>query len=486
LKNGTSGRPGVSVIARSPSVAGATHRLPTTGLRTLQRLYTLSHSGAPAARGLGWGCEVNLEIESAWPKYPDYRIDLIPVEQTVRVWYGDLLLAESTGCLRVEETKHVDRLYVPESDVHWEHFTFAEGVHTVCPFKGQADYWDLTAVDPVESGIAWAYPAPFDEVGGIKSFIAFYQDRTRIEFDERWPGDEPGWPRTRRFPAWGDARDLVRLMDVEPAGPNRFVGPAFGETQRNVVEGGQLLGEAIVAACKTVPNQRVTSGFMTFSKAASFDLPVAVDVEVLRGGRTFSTVEVRIAQDGQFRSGGTFLLGAASPDVIRGSVPMPDVAGPAGAEPLDMGVEGRELRILDGAYDPDPDRIGPPEINAWCRFRDDPGPPYLHAALLAQSTTHWTIAAAMRPHPGFGEAQAHTTLSTGIMSAAIAFHDEFDVREWLLYANPAIYAGRGLAQGEGRVFAQDGRLVASYSVQAMIRAFTTPPGEMGRDATNAM
>jgi acyl-CoA thioesterase len=165
---------------------------------------------------------------------------------------------------------------------------------------------------------------------------------------------------------------------------------------------------------------------------------------------------------------------------------MPSVPGPYDAEPLDMRVTGRDLRIVDGAYSPDPDRVGPPEIFAWVRFRDAPAEPYLHTALMAQSTTHWTIAAAMRPHPGFGEADAHVTLSTGIMSIAIAFHDDVDVTEWLLYANPAIYAGRGLAQGAGRVFTEDGRLVASYSVQAMIRGFARDPSALGLDATNAM
>jgi acyl-CoA thioesterase len=92
----------------------------------------------------------------------------------------------------------------------------------------------------------------------------------------------------------------------------------------------------------------------------------------------------------------------------------------------------------------------------------------------------------MRPHEGVSEAQAHVTLSTGILAATIAFHDEFDVSDWLLYANPALWAGRGLAQGEGHVFARDGRLVASYTVQAMIREFETPPGAMGKDYSDAM
>jgi acyl-CoA thioesterase len=125
-------------------------------------------------------------------------------------------------------------------------------------------------------------------------------------------------------------------------------------------------------------------------------------------------------------------------------------------------------------------------IYAWVRFRENPEEPYLRRALVAQATTHWAIAAAMRPHRGFGEAQAHETLSTGIMSASISFHDDAPVDEWFLYANRAIWSGHGLAQGEGAVFSRDGRLMASYSVQAMIRAFTEPPRSRGMDARNAM
>lgn len=428
------------------------------------------------------------KVESAWSRYPDYEITVSPLGVTARAWFGELLLAESERCLLVTETDHVDRLYFPSDDVEWGHFTSATDVHTACPFKGEADYWNLTSVQPMEERLLWSYGEPFDEVAPIRGHVSLYQERpgVRIEIAEPWPDDEPGTERWRAFPAWGDAAELVRLMDVEPAEPGRFVGHAYGPMERNVVEGGQLLGEAIVAAAKTVPGQRVVSGYMTFAKAASFDEPVEVTAEVLHGGRSFSTVEVRISQHDRFRSGGVLLMGVDAPDVIRGSSTMPDVPGPADAEFLDMGVTGRELRIVDGAYDLDPDRVGPPEIYAWCRFRDDPGPAHLHAALLAQSTTHWTIAAAMRPHRGFGEADAHISLSTGVLSCAIAFHDEFDVREWLLYANPAIYAGRGLAHGEGRVHAQDGRLVASYSCEVMIRGFTQTPEEMGKGYESAM
>ena len=82
------------------------------------------------------------QIESAWGRFPDYRIDLVPVPATARVWHGDVLLAESAACLRLEETDHVDRLYFPEADVRWELFE-ATDHHSVCPFKGEADYWTL-------------------------------------------------------------------------------------------------------------------------------------------------------------------------------------------------------------------------------------------------------------------------------------------------------------------------------------------------------
>ena len=110
----------------------------------------------------------------------------------------------------------------------------------------------------------------------------------------------------------------------------------------------------------------------------------------------------------------------------------------------------------------------------------------MRQALLAQFTGHMTIAAALLPHAGLGESQAHVTLSTGVLAITIALHEDANLRDWLLYANPAIYAGRGLVQGEGRVFGEDGRLVASYTVQAMVRDFAEPPERIGLDQSRLM
>ncbi|MFD0850794.1 hypothetical protein ACFQ07_00960, partial [Actinomadura adrarensis] len=102
---------------------------------------------------------------------------------------------------------------------------------------------------------------------------------------------------------------------------------------------------------------------------------------------------------------------------------------------------------------------------------------HLHAALMTQSTPHWTIAAALRPHAGYSEAMAHKTISTGISKATVAYHADVDVTRWLLYATRVTYTGRGMTQSEGRVYAEDGRLVASCAVQGMIRPFARRPSD---------
>jgi acyl-CoA thioesterase II len=422
-------------------------------------------------------------IESAWSRYPDYRIDLVTVRGTARVWHGDLLLAESQRALRLIETDHVERLYLPEADVR---SPLLEGNdhHTVCPFKGEADYWSLVKSELSVDDVFWTYRAPFPQVAGIEGYLGVYHEKVRVEIETGWEADAA--VATVAFPAWGDQDDLLRLIDAESSGPGRFAAPGYHDTIRNVVEGGQLLAQALVAAAKTTPAQRLTSAYATFPKAATFDHPIELTVEPLRLGRTFSTLSVRGKQNGTVVSPVLVLMGTDTEEVMRDTVAMPEVAGPEESEPYDMRMIGRAVRVVDGAYSPDPDRTGRPELCAWLRFRDDPPELYLRNALVAQATTHWTIAAAMRPHAGIGEADAHVTLSTGPMSVAIAFHDDAPLDQWLLYANRATWSGRGLCHGEGTIFSRDGRLIASYSVQAMVRRLN--PGRDGttRDPTKAL
>jgi acyl-CoA thioesterase-2 len=137
-----------------------------------------------------------------------------------------------------------------------------------------------------------------------------------------------------------------------------------------------------------------------------------------------------------------------------------------------MSVTGRDVRIVDDAYTGDPDaRLGPPEIHAWVRFRDVPDDQPIHGALLAQFTGHMSIAAALRPHPGVGQSQAHRTLSTSINAISLSIHSEVQADRWMLYSHRSTFAGDGMTHSECRVHSEDGLFVASFTVDATVRAF---------------
>jgi len=85
----------------------------------------------------------------------------------------------------------------------------------------------------------------------------------------------------------------------------------------------------------------------------------------------------------------------------------------------------------------------------------------------------------MRPHRGIGEALAHRELSTGVLAITISFHDPVRVDEWMLYAHESTHAGRGLSYSRAQVFTQDGRLVASFSQESMLRGLAEAVKEMG-------
>jgi acyl-CoA thioesterase len=239
------------------------------------------------------------------------------------------------------------------------------------------------------------------------------------------------------------------------------------------------MGQAIVAASRAVPDQRVTWASMTFSRPANFDGPVELGVDEARRGRTFSTLAIRSEQGGKLIAPSLVLMDAGADDCIRGTAEMPQIPGPAESEAFDMRVSGRAFRSVDGAYSDEPDRVGPPVIDIWARFRDNPSELALRQALVAQASTHWAIAAAMRPHPGVGQSQAHVSLSTGPVALTVAFHDDAPVDQWFLYRNSAFWSGRGLIQGEGKVYAQGGTLIASYTLQAMVREMLSSEQDKG-------
>jgi len=273
---------------------------------------------------------------------------------------------------------------------------------------------------------------------------------------------------------WGDLQDLIRIIDLQPTAANVFTAPPHLNAPRNVVEGSQMLAQSIVAAAKAVPGKRVISAYAQFVRVAGFHIPLDFRTEILQSGRTFASVLVSAEQEGKLRCPTMVLLDKDVPDLISHQVEMPKVPGPDECPDFDFGMTGRDARFVNGDYTPHEDRIGPPVLHCWMRCRDKPATQLLNQALLTQCVGHMTIGASMLPHEGIKEGDAHVTMSTGVMSIAIAYHADADVSQWILYSNPSIYAGRGLAQGHGTVFSQDGVLLASYTVTAMIRGFDRP------------
>ena len=142
-------------------------------------------------------------VESAWGRYPGYRVELVRWRGRGRVRLGDRVLAASDACLIVKESDHAAQLYFPEDSVAWEHFE-ATAHHSICPFKGEADYWTLVAAEPPLENVVWAYRTPLEEVAGLAGYVAFYADRLEVELVEAFPSD-PGHEVIHRVPPWGDA-----------------------------------------------------------------------------------------------------------------------------------------------------------------------------------------------------------------------------------------------------------------------------------------
>jgi acyl-CoA thioesterase len=388
-----------------------------------------------------------------------------PVAGLVRVHAGATPIAETRAALVTALPEANGQIVIPERDV-------LPGA-LIALAADESSF----ALGPGGTAVAWRTGE-----GLLRLDPALLQ----ITVDDRWPGRTDGAGTVNSFPRWGDVADLLRIMDVAPAGPGLYVAPAYEDRRRNVVEGSQLLGQAIVAAAKEVPGQRAVSAHMIFSRPARFDLPLFFQVTKVRTGRSFSTLSVEATQENRSVASALVLTDKGAPDKIRGQVAMPVVTGPDASPFHDYGMTGRDVRFVGGAYTLPAAKTAPPEIYGWVRHREAPDAPYLRQALLAQFTGHMTISASLLPHVGLGEEQAHFTLSTGVLAITVALHDEADLTRWLLYANPSIYAGRGLVQGEGRVFGEDGRLVASYTVQAMVRDFTEPPEQIGLDQSRLM
>ncbi|MDT5350459.1 MAG: hypothetical protein QOH91_3746 [Mycobacterium sp.] len=271
---------------------------------------------------------------------------------------------------------------------------------------------------------------------------------------------------------------LLDLFDVQADGPDRFTGDTAGDLGadqdgRQVVEGTQVVAQAIVAAAKRFPEKSVRSAHAVFSRAVMVGPPVELVLDVVAEGRSTATAIIAAHQNGRRCMSVTVLADVPTDDVIRHHLPPPDVDGPAEANPSEMPMIGRELRLVDVVDVNSPDEVGPPELYAWLHYDPIPTRDDLAKALVAYFTGHLGISTTMRAHPGIGTAQAHLTVSTAPMSISVAFHEPVRWDGWLLYTHESTQVGAGMSYVRGAVHSEEGELLASFAQESLIRPLRT-------------
>jgi acyl-CoA thioesterase-2 len=267
---------------------------------------------------------------------------------------------------------------------------------------------------------------------------------------------------------------LLDLFDVQADGPDRYIAETgiAAEDERQVVEGTQVVAQAIVAVAKRFPEKSIRSVHAVFARAVMVSAgPVELEIDVVSEGRSTATAVVAAKQNGKRCITMTMLADIPTGDVIRHHLPRPQIASPADANVSPMPMIGRELRLVDVVDVNSPDEVGPPEIYAWLHYDPIPTRDELAKALIAYFTGHLGISTTMRAHEGIGTAQSHVTVATAPLTITVSFHEPVNWDGWLLYSHESTQVGAGMSYVRGTVHTEEGELIASFSQDALIRPF---------------
>ena len=279
-------------------------------------------------------------------------------------------------------------------------------------------------------------------------------------------------------------RDLLGILDLEQLEMNLFRGrsPQVG-WQR--VFGGQVIGQALVAACRTLDaaNRPPHSLHAYFLLGGDPRVPIIYEVDRIRDGRSFTTRRVVAIQHGQAIFTMAVSFHRDEPGMAHQAV-MPKVPTPEEL-PSEADIKERVLPIM-----PDPvrryyererpiewrpveldrylgNKIANGRFHVWIRATSRlPDEPAIHQCVLAYASDMMLLDCALIPH-------GRTVFEPGIMAAsldhALWFHRAFRADEWLLYAHdsPNLSGARGFARG--LIFARDGTLVASVAQEGLLR-----------------
>ena len=275
--------------------------------------------------------------------------------------------------------------------------------------------------------------------------------------------------------------ELLEILDLEAIEVNLFRGRSPAERRQRVF-GGQVAGQALMAAARTVePGRPVHSLHAYFLRPGDPTVPIIYDVDRLRDGRSFTTRRVIAIQHGE----AIFNLSAsfhAPESGLDHQMPMPDVPPPESLPTYAERVAGYADRVpefllrprpIDTRYaDPPSSRYTDspprdPQQRVWFRADGElPDDPMVHAVVVAYASDMSLLDSIYLPH-------RLDWYSEGVMSAsldhAMWFHRDFKADEWLLYdqESPSAFGARGLARGN--IFRQDGALAVSVVQEGLVR-----------------
>lgn len=277
-------------------------------------------------------------------------------------------------------------------------------------------------------------------------------------------------------------RELLSILDLEPLEVNLFRGRSPQSGWQRVF-GGQVIGQALVAATRTVEGRRPHSMHAYFLVAGDPKVPIIYNVERTRDGGSFSTRRVLAVQHGQpiFTMSVSF---HAEEDGLSHQAPMPAVPPP---EALTSDAEARkdllatmpepvrryyererplELRPVElGRYAGQ--KIESGRFHVWIRTTGPlPDDPAIHQCVLAYASDMTLLDTALVPH---GRTLFEKEFMAASLDHAFWLHRPFRADEWLLYAQdtPSLAGSRGFARG--LIFARDGTLVASVAQEGLVR-----------------
>jgi acyl-CoA thioesterase-2 len=284
--------------------------------------------------------------------------------------------------------------------------------------------------------------------------------------------------------------DLLDLLNLEQIEVNIFRGRSPDETVQRVF-GGQVAGQALVAAGRTVPADRpVHSLHAYFIRPGDPSVPLVYTVDRVRDGRSFTTRRVTAIQHGK----PVFTLSASfhHPEAgLEHATPMPAVPRPeelrSNAERLaeavgaplprhfrDSPIELRSVGPLSVELARDPSLRAEDEHSnlVWVRVTEElPDDPLLHVCLMTYISDLTLIETALLEH-GITMLDGRTTGAS--LDHAMWFHRPFRADRWLLYAQESPVAAGGRVLARGQVFTAAGDLVVSVVQEGLIRISGTP------------